>query len=114
MIQCKRVYETPSTDDGYRVLVDRLWPRGVKKESLACNEWCKALAPSTQLRKDFHAGVIDFTTFRQRYCQQLAEHKAEGLLLAALSKQQRVTLLFAAKDAQQNHALVLADWLNAL
>lgn len=114
MIQCKRVYEPASDNDGYRVLVDRLWPRGVKKADLACDEWCKTLTPSTTLRKDFHAGVIDFTAFSEAYLLELAEHKAEGLRLAALLKQRPVTLLYAAKDSQQNHAMVLADWLNAL
>ena len=114
MIQCKRVYEKASDNDGYRVLVDRLWPRGVKKADLVCDEWCKTLTPSTTLRKDFHAGVIDFPTFRKFYLLELAEHKADGLRLAALHKQRPVTLLYAAKDNLQNHAMVLADWLNAL
>ena len=58
MIQCKRVYEQASPDDGYRVLVDRLWPRGLKKTDLAYDEWCKALTPSNELRKAFHSGLI--------------------------------------------------------
>ncbi len=110
-IQCKRVYDAASAEDGYRVLVDRLWPRGVKKTELTVDEWCKTLAPSTQLRKAFHAQTLDFAAFSEAYLQELAEHKEEGLALAA---RQPITLLYAAKNTQQNHALVLAQWLSSL
>ena len=63
MIQCKRVYEQAGPDDGYRVLVDKLWPRGVKKTDLAYDEWCKALTPSNELRKAFHSETVDFAAF---------------------------------------------------
>ena len=69
MIQCKRVYDPQESSDGYRVLVDRLWPRGIKKEALACDEWCKELTPSAELRKAFHGEAIDFAHFSQRYRQ---------------------------------------------
>ncbi|MGX5107942.1 DUF488 domain-containing protein [Enterobacter cloacae] len=114
MIQCKRVYEQASPDDGYRVLVDRLWPRGVKKTDLACDEWCKTLTPSNELRKDFHSEAIDFTAFSKAYRDELTQHKDEGQRLAALAKKQTLTLLYGAKDKEQNHALVLADWLRHL
>ena len=114
MIQCKRVYEQASPDDGYRVLVDRLWPRGVKKTDLAYDEWCKALTPSTELRKAFHSETIDFAAFSQAYREELAQHADEGVRLATLAHGQTVTLLFAAKNTEQNHALVLADWLRHL
>ncbi|MFL7886662.1 DUF488 domain-containing protein [Enterobacter pseudoroggenkampii] len=114
MIQCKRVYEQAGPDDGYRVLVDRLWPRGVKKTDLAYDEWCKALTPSTELRKAFHSETIDFTAFSQAYREELAQHADEGVRLATLAHRQTVTLLFAAKNTEQNHALVLADWLRHL
>ena len=65
MIQCKRVYDPQESSDGYRVLVDRLWPRGIKKEALACDEWCKELTPSAELRKAFHGEAIDFAHFSQ-------------------------------------------------
>ena len=113
MIQCKRVYEQASPDDGYRVLVDRLWPRGLKKTDLAYDEWCKALTPSNELRKAFHSDTIDFAAFSQAYREELA-HKDEGERLAALAHKQTVTLLYGAKDTEQNHALVLADWLRHL
>ncbi len=78
MIQCKRVYEQATSDDGYRVLVDRLWPRGIKKTDLACDEWCKSLTPSSELRKAFHSETIDFTAFSEAYRKELAQHQDEG------------------------------------
>ena len=78
MIQCKRVYDPQESSDGYRVLVDRLWPRGIKKEALACDEWCKELTPSAELRKAFHGEVVDFATFREQYLAELAQHEQEG------------------------------------
>lgn len=111
MIQCKRVYDAANEDDGYRILVDRLWPRGIKKSDLAYDEWCKTLAPSNTLRKAFHSETIDFTSFSQAYQQELAQHEDEGQRLATLAKNQTVTLIYAAKNTEQNHALVLADWL---
>ncbi|HAS1236133.1 DUF488 domain-containing protein [Enterobacter cloacae] len=113
-IQCKRVYEQAALEDGYRVLVDRLWPRGVKKADLVHNEWCKALTPSDGLRKAFHSEAIDFAAFSQAYREELAQHKDEGLRLATLARQQTLTLLYAAKNTEQNHAMVLADWLRHL
>lgn len=114
MIQCKRVYEQAAPEDGYRVLVDRLWPRGVKKADLVHDEWCKALTPSDGLRKAFHNETIDFAAFSQAYREELAQHKDEGLRLATLARQQTLTLLYAAKNTEQNHAMVLADWLRHL
>ena len=114
MIQCKRVYEQASPDDGYRILVDRLWPRGLKKTDLAYDEWCKALTPSNELRKAFHSDTIDFAAFSQAYREELAQRADEGVRLATLARRQTVTLLFAAKNTEQNHALVLADWLRHL
>ena len=114
MIQCKRVYEQASPDDGYRVLVDRLWPRGLKKTDLAYDEWCKALTPSNELRKAFHSDTIDFAAFSQAYREELAQRADEGVRLATLARRHTVTLLFAAKNTEQNHALVLADWLRHL
>lgn len=113
-IRCKRVYDAASDNDGYRVLVDRLWPRGVKKTQLQYDEWCKTLAPSTQLRKAFHGEAIDFAAFSESYRQELAEQEETGKKLAARGKKGTVTLLYAAKDKERNHAIVLADWLGSL
>ncbi|QNQ20059.1 DUF488 domain-containing protein [Kosakonia sp. SMBL-WEM22] len=114
MIQCKRVYDAASKEDGYRVLVDRLWPRGIKKVDLACDEWCKTLAPSAELRKAFHGEAIGFAAFKKRYREELETQKEAGEQLAARGKKGTVTLLYAAKDTEQNHAVVLAEWLRAL
>lgn len=114
MIQCKRVYDAPAREDGYRILVDRLWPRGIKKADLVYDEWCKALTPSSELRKAYHGDTLDFAAFGQAYRQELAQHKAEGERIAARAQTQTVTLLYAAKQTEQNHAQVLAAWLRQL
>ena len=108
-IQCKRVYDPAEQSDGYRILVDRLWPRGIKKTDLALDEWDKEITPSTELRKAFHGEVVDFATFREQYLAELAQHEQEGKRLADIAKKQPLTLLYSAKNTTQNHALVLAD-----
>ncbi|EGT4255495.1 DUF488 domain-containing protein [Citrobacter amalonaticus] len=113
-IQCKRVYDPAEESDGYRVLVDRLWPRGIKKADLVFDEWVKELTPSTELRKAFHAETLDFKHFTEQYHAELARQKKEGERLAQIARQQTLTLLYAAKEREQNHALVLAEWLREL
>lgn len=110
-IQCKRVYDPVEKSDGYRILVDRLWPRGIKKTDLVYDEWVKALTPSSDLRKAFHAELIDFALFSEQYRAELAQQQLEGERLADIAHQQTLTLLYAAKNTQQNHAQVLAQWL---
>ncbi|POT57655.1 DUF488 domain-containing protein [Citrobacter amalonaticus] len=110
-IQCKRVYDPAEKSDGYRVLVDRLWPRGIKKTDLAFDEWDKAITPSAELRKAFHAEAMDFAHFTEQYRAELEPQKQEGKRLADIARQQTLTLLYAAKNTEQNHALVLAAWL---
>ena len=114
MITLKRVYDEPDAQDGYRVLVDRLWPRGIKKADLSLDEWNKTLAPSTALRKALHGEVIDFAHFSERYREELAAQQQEGERLAAISRKGTLTLLFGAKDRSQNHAQILAAWLREL
>ncbi|TXU19839.1 DUF488 family protein, partial [Klebsiella pneumoniae] len=104
MIQCKRVYDPQESSDGYRGLVDRLWPRGIKKEALACDEWCKELTPSAELRKAFHGEAIDFAHFSQRYRQELDAHRETGLRLAARAPRPPRTRLFAGKNTAQKDA----------
>ncbi|WNJ77883.1 DUF488 domain-containing protein [Cedecea neteri] len=111
MIRCKRVYDAPSDDDGYRVLVDRLWPRGMKKSDLHYDEWPKELAPSNELRKAFHGETIDFATFSKLYRQELEQHQDAAQALARHGENGTLTLLYGAKNTDQNHALVLADFL---
>ncbi|HAU6721450.1 TPA: DUF488 domain-containing protein [Salmonella enterica subsp. enterica serovar Cremieu] len=113
-IQCKRVYFPAEKDDGYRVLVDRLWPRGIKKAALVYDEWNKAITPSTELRKAFHSELIDFNHFAQQYRAEPAQQHQEGKRLADIARHQPLTLLYAAKDTRQNHAIVLAEWLREL
>jgi uncharacterized protein YeaO (DUF488 family) len=114
MIRCKRVYEKPAADDGYRVLVDRLWPRGVKKTDLHYDEWAKGLAPSTELRKAFHGETLDFKTFSEDYRRELQDSGEAAKALAERAKNETITLLYGAKNTEQNHALVLADFLRRL
>lgn len=84
-IQCKRVYDPAEQSDGYRILVDRLWPRGIKTD-LALDEWDKEITPSTELRKAFHGEVVDYATFREQYLAELAQHEQEGKRLADIAK----------------------------
>jgi uncharacterized protein YeaO (DUF488 family) len=111
LIRIKRVYEPAGPSDGRRVLVDRLWPRGVSKASARIDEWMKEVAPSTELRKWFHSGASDWPEFRRRYAEEL-RGKLELLdKLRAYSAGGAVTLLYAARDEENNHAVVLREVL---
>lgn len=110
-IVIKRAYDEPSSSDGYRVLVDRLWPRGIKKESLLLDEWCKDVAPSTELRQWFGHDPARFDEFRQSYAAELAGSSAPEELLQRAAGHDKLTLVYAAKDPKINHALVLRDYL---
>lgn len=110
-IRVRRAYDPPSDDDGVRILVDRLWPRGLKKESLKLDAWPKHLTPSNELRKWYHADPSRYAEFRERYKKELAA-QGEGLdELRALLRGRTVTLLTAAKDPDVSHAEVLRDIL---
>lgn len=111
MIQCKRVYQAASATDGRRVLVDRLWPRGCSKASLALDAWLREVAPSAELRRRFGHAPQRFGEFREQYRRELAAHPEywQGLLHSA--EQGRLTLLFAARDSERNNARVLAEFL---
>ncbi|OLF53355.1 DUF488 domain-containing protein [Pseudomonas chlororaphis] len=111
MIVCKRAYEPASPDDGYRVLVDRLWPRNCRKEQLPLDQWLKDLAPSTGLRRAFKSGELDFATFRSRYRQELAARPEQWWALLARAQKARLTLVYSAHDEAHNNARVLAEWL---
>ncbi|WP_313410806.1 DUF488 domain-containing protein [Stutzerimonas kunmingensis] len=111
MIQCKRAYEPPSLEDGQRILVDRLWPRGCRKDTLALHAWLPDLAPSTALRKAFKGGEIGFATFRQRYRDELAGHPEHWWALLEMAGRGTLTLIYAAQDERQSNAQVLAEWL---
>jgi uncharacterized protein YeaO (DUF488 family) len=106
----KRIYEPPAADDGYRVLVDRLWPRGVSKVAAELDEWLKDVAPTTDLRVWFNHDPGRFAEFTSRYEGELAENPAADALRAR-GDDQPVTLLYGAKDPAINHAVVLRDFL---
>ncbi len=109
-IQIKRAYENPAPEDGYRVLVDRLWPRGMSKQKLAIDEWNKEIAPSTELRKWFNHDPEKWGQFRERYQAELKESQLGEKLLKAVT-QKRLTLVYGARDTEHNQALVLQEYL---
>jgi len=111
MVRIKRIYEQPAKDDGYRVLVDRLWPRGVSKEKAACDEWLKEVAPSTELRKWFNHQPERFKEFKARYIVELKNNPALETLKAIVKKHKTVTLLYAAHDEKHNEAIILQELL---
>ena len=111
MIQCKRVYQDVEAEDGRRVLVDRLWPRGCSKAALQLHAWLPEVAPSTELRRAFDHDPAAFAEFRRQYRAQLAGHPEHWQGLLALAEQGTLTLLFAARDSEHNNARVLAEFL---
>lgn len=110
-INTKRIYEPASPSDGYRVLVDRLWPRGLTKEAAHIDEWLKDVAPSNELRKWFHHDMENWEEFEKRYKKELEGSKALEGLRALVSENEVTTLLFAAKTEDRNQALVLKQLL---
>jgi uncharacterized protein YeaO (DUF488 family) len=107
MIQLKRVYEKPSRRDGVRILVDRLWPRGLTKERAAVSLWLKDVAPSSELRKWFGHDPAKWKEFQVRYRKELREKKEALKLLKQKSEDRTVTLVYGARDEQHNEAVVL-------
>jgi len=110
----KRVYEPYEPKDGYRILVDRLWPRGIKKEAAQLDEWAKEITPSTEIRRLYHQGDMPFEGFSQAYLEELETNEAAETFVSNCSEQlesQNVTLVYGAKNEQENHALVLREWL---
>jgi len=116
-VAIKRVYEAPSRADGMRVLVDRLWPRGLTKERAAVDEWLRDLAPSNELRRWYHAQTDHWLMFRTKYLKELAlPEREEPLrrLYELAQKKKRLTLLFASKDESRNNATVLKELLDGI
>ena len=109
MVKLKRAYDPAALADGNRVLVERLWPRGIRKQDLALDEWMKVVAPSTTLRKWFGHDPKRWSEFRQRYLKELkASPASEGLrALAERASKATVTLIFSSRDADHNNAVVL-------
>lgn len=113
VIRLKRVYEPAAPGDGVRVLVDRLWPRGLAKEKAAIDHWLKEVAPSTALRQWFGHDPARWPEFRQRYRAELAENPAALAALRRLCRGQTLTLVYAASDPEHNNAMVLKSLLEA-
>lgn len=110
-IKLKRAYEPPARSDGMRILIDRLWPRGLSKAQAALDEWAKELAPSTALRQWFGHDARRWTEFRQRYAEELRRHPGEIRRLRVLARERPVTLVYAARDEAHNDAVTLRDVL---
>jgi uncharacterized protein YeaO (DUF488 family) len=113
----KRAYDKPSTADGARILVDRLWPRGITKDKARIDAWLKDLAPSTELRRWFHARPSMWQQFRTRYLEELRDQKAgaalEQLYEMAASRR-KVTLVFSSKNVERNNAVILKELLEGM
>ncbi|MFO1090744.1 MAG: DUF488 family protein [Hyphomicrobiales bacterium] len=113
-IAVKRAYDPPAPDDGVRVLVDRLWPRGLTKEKAAVDAWMRDIAPSTELRQWFHRDRTQWAEFERRYRRELDTPEKGALLtqLKSLSRKGKLTLLYGAKERDRNHATILAEVLS--
>src|SRR3989304_1580152 len=110
--QVKRVYDSPHNNDGLRILVDRLWPRGLTKQDAAIDQWLRACAPSDELRKWFGHDRTRGAEFRKRYFAELSRAKEELLApIRALAREKRVTLLFGSSDIECNNAVALMEYL---
>src|SRR5512135_892983 len=116
MVKIKRAYDPPSEEDGQRILVDRLWPRGTTKESARFSSWIKDIAPTTELRKWFGHDPSRWKEFRERYERELRQPEKRAILreLAEQSHLGVVTLVFAARDEIRNHAVVLKDLIERI
>jgi len=112
-IRLKRAYDRPTRSDGFRVLVDRVWPRGVTKEQLKMDMWLKNIAPSTQLRKWFGHDPEKWKEFRKRYSKELASHPEEIRLLREKMQRGEVTLVFGAKEERFNNAEAIKEYLES-
>jgi uncharacterized protein YeaO (DUF488 family) len=110
-LKIKRIYDAPEPEDGVRVLVDRLWPRGISKDRAQLDAWMKDVAPSSELRKEWCHNPATFDIFTVRYRDELAVNEKVDELLALVEKNDVVTLLYAARDPEVNHARVLCEYL---
>jgi len=111
MIQIKRVYDLPAEEDGLRFLVERLWPRGKKKEALHMAAWCKEVAPSNELRRWFSHDPAKWKEFQRRYRAELAANRTAWQPLLDAAEQSDITLLYSAHDLEHNNARVLKSYL---
>jgi uncharacterized protein YeaO (DUF488 family) len=114
MVKIKRVYDDPERGDGERILVDRLWPRGLSKRAAAVDQWMKELGPSDELRKWFGHDPARWRDFRRRYLSELKSQRENLAALARKAKRETLTLLFAARDTEHNNAVVLKEAIGRL
>ena len=114
VIKIKRAYEKAETDDGYRILVDRLWPRGLTRKRAAIDLWFKEIAPSSGLRKWFGHAPDRFLEFRTRYVEELTQNPAIANVSALLAKYKIVTLVYSAKNVEINHAVILKEFIESI
>ena len=114
VIKIKRAYEEAEANDGYRILVDRLWPRGLTKERAAIDLWFKEIAPSPGLRKWFGHAPDRFLEFRTRYVEELARNPAVASVSDLLAKHKIVTLVYSAKNVEINHAVILKEFMESI
>ncbi len=112
MIKIKRIYEPASPDDGKRIYIDRLWPRGKKKEEVKIDEWLKEISPSDSLRKWFGHDPAKYSEFKRRYKKELEQHSEILEKIRNEGKRKTVTLLFSAKDEEHNNATVMKEMLS--
>ena len=110
-INLKRAYDNPSTSDGYRILVDRVWPRGVSKENLKIDEWLKEIAPSTSLRKWFGHEPVKWHDFKKRYFEELKQNKVLIDKIIEKMKHKNVTFIYSAKNKEFNNAVALKEFI---
>ena len=108
-VQIKRVYDPAVPEDGYRVLIDHLWPRGISRERAHLDEWARELAPSDELRRWFDHMPERFSEFRARYRSELAQRREQVDALKSRADKERVTIIYAARDRDHNNAVVLAE-----
>ena len=113
-VRVKRVYDQPAKADGYRMLVDRLWPRGLKKSEARIDEWLREIAPSTALRKWFNHDPDKWKEFKKKYSAELDDHREQVEKLAREARKRTITLLFSARDTEHNNAVALKEYIEQL
>lgn len=111
VVSCKRAYDAPDEHDGFRILVDRVWPRGVTKADAKLDLWCREIAPTAALRKWFGHDPARFAEFRRRYRAELASNPAAVSTIRQQLRRGPVTLVYGARDTEHNQAVVLAEFL---
>jgi len=111
-IQIKRIYTAAARSDGTRILIDRLWPRGIKKETAHITEWAKDIAPSTELREWYGHDPDRWPEFKKKYKAELKQNEAATAFIEKYQQEKLLTLIYATKDEEHTHAIVLKEWLD--